>query len=100
MVQSSLAGISIMFLRPPDSSPEIKKYFDFIEASKGHLTSAIEEEDALVKARFDQLAAIKQQAEATREAHQRKLEELQRPLAPLDGDGLARALLKNVGFLR
>ena len=79
--------------------PEIKKQLDLLAASKDQLTQAVAEEEAVHKARFAQVAAIQQQVQAAREAHQKKLEELSKPLAPLDGDALARALLKNLGFL-
>jgi hypothetical protein len=79
--------------------PDIKKQLDFIASSKDELTKAVAEEEAAQQARFAQLAAIKQQGQAAREAHQKKLEELNKPLPPLDGDALARALLKNLGFL-
>ena len=79
--------------------PEIKKQLDLLAGTKGQLTQAVAEEEALHKARFAQMAAVEQQVQAAREAHQKKLEELKKPLAPLDGDALARALLKNLGFL-
>ena len=79
--------------------PEIKKQLDLIAGSKDQLTQAVAEEEAAQNARFAQLAAIKQQTQATREAHKKKIEELNKPLSPLDGDALARALLKNLGFL-
>jgi hypothetical protein len=80
--------------------PEIKKQLDFIASCKDELTKAVAEEEAAQNARFAQLAAIKQQTQATREAHQKKLDALNKPLAPLDGDALARTLLKNLGILR
>jgi hypothetical protein len=79
--------------------PDIRKQLDFIAASKDKLTQAVAEEEAAQQARFAQLAAIRQQGQAAREAHQKKLEELNKPLPPLDADALARALLKNLGFL-
>lgn len=79
--------------------PEIKKQLGLLAANKDQLTQAVAEQEAVHKARFAQVAAIEQQVQAAREAHQKKLEELKKPLAPLDGDALARALLKNLGFL-
>jgi hypothetical protein len=46
----------------------------------------------------DQLAAFAQGAKQRQEEHDKKVEELKKPLAPLDGDALARALLKNLGI--
>ena len=89
----------ILSLPGAAAHPEIKKQLDFITASKDKLTQAVAEEEAVHTARFAQIAGIQQQVQAARDAHQKKLEELKKPLAPLDGDALARALLKNLGFL-
>lgn len=78
---------------------EIKKQLDFIASSKDQLTQAVAEDEVLMKSRFDRLAAFQQHVEAAREAQKKKLEELNKPLSPLDGNTLARALLKNLGFL-
>jgi hypothetical protein len=79
--------------------PEIKKQFDFIKASKEQMLLAHAESVVNRKLHQDQLAALAQGAKQRQEAHQKKLDELNKPLAPLDGDALARALLKNMGLL-
>jgi hypothetical protein len=79
--------------------PEIKKQFDFIKASKEQMLLAHAESAVNRKIHQDQLAALEQGAKQRQEAHQKKLDELNKPLASLDGDALARALLKNVGLV-
>jgi len=79
--------------------PEIKKQFDFIKSSKEQLLLAHAESVVNRKLHQEQLATYTQAAKQRQEAHQKKLDELNKPLGPLDGDALARALLKNVGFI-
>ncbi len=81
------------------SHPEIKKQFDFIKASKEQMLLAHAESMVNRKIHQDQLATLAQGAKQRQEAHQKKLDELNKPLAALDGDALARALLKNVGLV-
>ncbi len=78
--------------------PAIKKQLDFIASSKEKLKLA--QIQALVhrKAHQEQLAKIVQTAEQNAEAHRKKIEELNRPSPPLDGNALGHALLKNLGF--
>jgi hypothetical protein len=78
--------------------PDIKAQLDFIVSSKDKLARAVADEQARQKERFDKLAVIVQATKERQEAHQKKLDELSKPLLPLDGDALARALLKNLGF--
>jgi hypothetical protein len=79
--------------------PEILKQIEFIKVSKEELTLANAESLANRKLHMDQLAAFAQAAKQRQEAHDKKVEELKKPLATLDGDALARALLKNLGFI-
>jgi hypothetical protein len=79
--------------------PDIQKQFDFIKASKEQLLLAHAESVVNRKLHQDQLATLTEAAKQRKEAHQKKLDELNKPLGPLDGDALARALLKNVGFI-
>lgn len=81
------------------SHPDVMAQLDFISASKDKLTQAVAAEEARQSAYFAKLAAVAQAVQASKEAHQKKLEELKKPLAALDGDALARALLKNLGYL-
>ncbi len=78
--------------------PEIKKQCDFIKSSKEQMLLAHAESIANRKLHQDQLAAFAQAAQQRQQAHQKKLDELNKPLGPIDGDALARALLKNLGI--
>jgi len=80
------------------SHPEIKQQLDFIAASKEKLTLALAEERAQAQARREQLANLVQGIRQKEEARRKQLEELTRPLPPLDGNALGRALLKNLGL--
>ena len=77
---------------------ELKQQLDFITGSKQKLKLAQAEEFARLKARQDKLNATKQAAKQKEEARRKKKEERNRPLPPLDGHALARALLANLGF--
>jgi hypothetical protein len=77
---------------------ELKQQLDFIKGSKQKLKLAQAEEFARLKARHDKLDAAKEAAKQKEEARRRKIEEPNRPLLPLDGNILARALLQNLGF--
>jgi hypothetical protein len=78
--------------------PEIKQQLDFITSSKETVRVAQAEALARGKLRHDQLTAMLATAQQQKEARRKKMEELDKPLPPLDGDALARALLKNLGF--
>ncbi len=79
---------------------DVKSQIDFLQAGKEKLRLARAEELARQKARGLQLAAIEKAAKDSAEAHRKKLEELNRPSPPLDGNALGRALLKNLGFIK
>ncbi len=79
---------------------EIKKQLDFITAGKQKLELARVEAMANQKAHQEQLAQFVQTAKQNEEAHLRKLELLNKPSLPLDGNALGRALLKNLGYLK
>lgn len=78
--------------------PEIKKQLDLITTCKVKLKLAQTEELVHRKARQAQLANMLKTAKQNEEAHRKKMEELNKPSPPLDGDALGRALLKNLGF--
>jgi hypothetical protein len=80
------------------SMPDLKQNIDFLRAGKERLRLAQAEELARREARRQQLAAIEKSANESAEAHRKKVEELNTPAPPLDGDALGRALLKNLGF--
>ena len=86
------------FLPAAASHPEIKQQLDFIAASKEKLTLALAEQLAQARARREQFANALQGIRQKEEARRKQLEELTRPLPPLDGNALGRALLKNLGL--
>jgi hypothetical protein len=89
----------ILTLPAAAEHPDIKKYMATIAASKEKLTLAVAESSANLKLHDANLAALAQASKQRQEAHQKRLDALKQPLAPLNGDDLARALLKNLGFL-
>lgn len=78
--------------------PEVKKQLDFIATSKEKLKLAQAEAKVHQKVHQEQLAKFVQTAKENEEAHRKKLEELNRPSPPLDGNALGRSLLKSLGF--
>ena len=78
--------------------PELKRQLYFIAASKEKLTLALAEQRAQAQARREQFANALQRMRQKEEARRKQLEELTRPLPPLDGNALGRALLKNLGL--
>lgn len=88
----------ILSLPAAASHPDIKKQLDLIAASKEKLKVAEAEGLAHREAHRQQLAKLQELAKAREEAHRKKMEEINRPSPPLDGNALGRALLKNLGF--
>jgi hypothetical protein len=81
------------------ADPRVQLQLNFIKASKDGLIAAHAESLAYRKVRQVQVDAL---GAATREksAQQRaKMKEMSKPLPALDGEALARALLKNLGFI-
>ena len=78
--------------------PDIKAQIDFLMANKEKLRFAQAEALAHGRRHKEQMAAVLQAAKLQEEAHRRRVEEIGRPLPPLDGDALGRALLKELGF--
>jgi hypothetical protein len=88
----------ILSLPVAANHPEIRQHLDFIAGSKDKLSVAMAEEVAKRKAHEANLAALAQAAKENEVAHRKKVEELNKPAPPLDGDALAKALLKNLGL--
>jgi iron-sulfur cluster repair protein YtfE (RIC family) len=78
--------------------PDVKRQIDFITAGKQRLKLAQVEQAANINAGRERLAALAQATQQRQEAHAKRVEELNTPSSPLDGDALGRALLKNLGF--
>ena len=77
----------------------VQNQLNFIKASKEGVISAHAESVAYQKVRQAQVDAL---GAATREKSERqraKMEEMSKPLPALDGEALARALLRNLGFI-
>jgi hypothetical protein len=76
----------------------IRQQLDFIEGTKEKIRLARTESLAHRQMVRDQLMRLKEEATKKEEAHRRRVQELNTPAPPLDGDALGRALLKNLGF--
>ncbi len=78
--------------------PDVSQQLSFIDASKERFRLAYAEElnrQSALRARY---AAVMETAKTNQEAHQKAMQASQ--ATPVDGDALARALLKNLGFTR
>jgi hypothetical protein len=88
----------ILSLPGSANHPEIRKQLDFIMASKEKLRVAQAESLVHLKVHQEQLAKLAAEAKQREEAHQKKMDELNRLSPPLDGNALGHALLKSLGF--
>jgi hypothetical protein len=80
--------------------PSLQKPLEMLNAARQSLVLAKTEAIANEKAASDMWAKIAADSKKNEEAHQKKMDELNRPTAALDGNALAAALLKNLGFTR
>jgi hypothetical protein len=81
------------------NNPAIKKNLDFIAASKERFALAHAELLTRRAAHVAELVALAKTAREQEDAQRKKkMEELNRPSPPLDGNALGHALLKNLGF--
>jgi hypothetical protein len=78
--------------------PEIKKQLDHITAGKEKFALAYAEQLTRRTMRQAQLAGLAKKAEEQEKAQRKRIEDLNRPSPPLDGDALGRDLLKNLGL--
>ena len=79
-------------------NPELQRQLQILSGSKASMKLALAEAASYAQIHKDQLAAFAQAATERAEAHRKRREELTKPSAPLDGNALGRALLKNLGF--
>jgi hypothetical protein len=79
---------------------DLQQQLQILTGTKAALKLALAEAAVVGQLHKDQLAAFVQATEQRRESHRKKLEELNRPTPPLDGNALGRALLKNLGFIK
>lgn len=80
------------------SHPDIRKQLDHITESKEKFKLAYAEQLARSAMFQEQFVALGKKAKEQKEAHRKRMEELNRPSPPPDGDALGRALLKNLGL--
>jgi hypothetical protein len=78
--------------------PEIRKYLDLIESSKGKIVLANSESRVFASMAESQRKKMQESSQLKKEAHRKKIEILNTPPPPLDGDALGRALLENLGL--
>jgi hypothetical protein len=81
-------------------NPLVMKQIEFMKGSKQKLTEAADKQMALLQEHHDKSMALMQKGKQAQEAKRQKLEELNKPLPPLDGSALGMALLKNMGLIR
>jgi hypothetical protein len=80
-------------------NPEVRKQFDFINASKEKLMLAQSEGLIHGKALEARLAQFSQMCKQAEQAILKRKEEITKPAPPLDGNALGKALLEELGFL-
>lgn len=78
--------------------PDIKQHLAALTASKQQLKLSRAEAFTHLKTYEERLATMAAAAKQRAEAHRKKMEELNRPSPPLEGNALGHALLKNLGF--
>jgi hypothetical protein len=79
---------------------DLQQQLQILTGSKAALKLALAESAVYGQVHKNQLATFVQEAEQRAEAHRKKVEEINRPVPPLDGNALGRALLKNLGFMK
>jgi hypothetical protein len=79
------------------NNPDIKNKLELVAASKEQFKAAHAAELARRAAVLGQLATLQEKTKQQRDAQLKKIEDLNAP-APLDGDALGDAMLKNLGF--
>jgi hypothetical protein len=78
--------------------PEIRNYLDMIESSKGKIVLANSESRVFASMAQTQQKKMQEASQLKKEELRKKMEILNTPLPPLDGDALGRALLENLGL--
>jgi len=79
---------------------DVKRNLDFIVASKEKLRIACDQELTRRATRQANLAAAQQMVQKQREEALKRMEEADATPAPVDGDALGRAFLKNLGLTK
>jgi hypothetical protein len=80
------------------NDPTIKQKLELVSASKEQFKAAHAADLARRATALGQIAAFQEKNTQQKEAQLKKIEELNAPGTPLDGDALGDAMLKNLGF--
>jgi hypothetical protein len=80
------------------NNADVKLQVDFMRATKDKLKAAQAEQMAGIRSHVERLATFAVESKMKSAEHRKKVEELSKPLPPLDGNALGQALLKNLGF--
>lgn len=79
--------------------PDIPHHLDLVKQQKEKLLLAKSEIVARQASDATRMAAFQESLKEKKEAHAKRMEELNAQAPPLDGNALGQALLKNIGFL-
>ncbi|HVP00898.1 MAG TPA: cysteine peptidase family C39 domain-containing protein [Bryobacteraceae bacterium] len=77
---------------------DLNAQLNILKGGKERLRQAIQSELAGYQSRLDQSLEVRRRVEERAAEQRQKLEEINKPLPPLDGNALGQALLKNLGF--
>jgi len=89
---------AVVTLPAAANRPDIATQIAFINSKKEELNQAAAQAIAIEKAQNEKMAAMLRESQQKAEAQRRKMEEMNKPSPPLDGEALGRALLKNLGL--
>jgi hypothetical protein len=81
------------------NNPDVKEQLAFIETSKAKFKVAHAEEFAQRASLVAQINTVMEKNKQQKEEARKKMEDLDKPAPPLDGNAIGRALLENLGFL-
>jgi hypothetical protein len=90
----------IMGLPGAASNAPLVKQIEYLKGTQQSLQLARVEAIASEKLAFDQMARMAEDARKGVDAHQARVDALNKPSDPLDGNALGRALMSNLGFTR
>jgi len=79
--------------------PDIKQHLDVVRQQKEKMILAKSEALARQASSTADMAVFEKSLREKREAHEKRMEELNAQAPPLDGNALGRALLKSIGFV-
>ena len=88
----------VLSLPAAANHPDIKRHMEVLAARKEQLKQAQAQALTHLRTHQEQMAKMAHEARQRAAAHRKKMEELNRPAPPLNGNALGHALLKNLGF--